>query len=110
MAAKGGHGGRLLMAAAALLLAGCDWLQPFEQVCERRLGETSIAVTAAPITERIDLGKSVAELTSMGAPVAGRQVLGLTQTQLKWGVSYGSRGITRQFGGRHCMRPSIEVK
>lgn len=103
-------GERLAVIALALLLGGCDWLQPFEQVCERRLGETSVTVAAAPIGERIDLSKSVAELTSLGAPIAGRQVLGLTQTQLKWGVSYSSRGITQQFGGRHCMRPAMEVK
>ena len=96
--------------AAAPWLSGCERLQPFEAVCQRRLGETSIAVTTTPISERVDLSKSVNELTALGAPVAGRQVLGLTQTQLRWGVSYTSRGITQQFGGRHCMRPAIEVK
>ena len=34
--------------AAAALLGACDWLQPFEQVCERKLGETSITVTPGP--------------------------------------------------------------
>lgn len=96
--------------AAAALLGGCDWLQPFEQVCERKLGETSITVTSEPINERVDLGKSSAELTAMGAAVAGRHVLGLAQTQLKWGVSISSRGLTHRLGGQHCMRPTIEVK
>lgn len=96
--------------AAAALLSGCEWLQPFEQVCERKLGETAITVTPAPINERVDLSRSSAELTAMGAATAGHQVLGLAQTQLKWGVSYSSRGLTRRLGGRHCMRPDIEVK
>src|SRR4051812_32686692 len=97
-------------ASASLALAGCEWVQPFEQICEKRLAPTSIRVSTAPINERVDLSKSVNELTALGVPMAGRQVLGLTQTQLRWGVSYTSRGLTRPLTGRHCMRPAIELK
>ena len=100
----------VLTAALAVLLSGCEWLRPFEEVCENRLGPTIIDVVATPISHGVDLGKSTAELTAMGAPSTGRQVLGLTQTSLKWSASYGSRGLTRRPGSRHCMRPAISVK
>lgn len=36
----------MVPALAALLLAGCDYLRPFEQVCEQRLGPASVRVAA----------------------------------------------------------------
>jgi len=92
------------------LLAGCDWVRPFEQVCEARLGPTQIEVEAAPIHVSTDFSRSQAELTALGATLAGRTVLGLTQTNIKWAVSVGGNGITRRFSGAHCLRPAVKVK
>ena len=97
-------------ALAALLLGGCDLLQPFELTCERKLGAASIEVEAAPITWATDFTKSTEDLTTMGAASSGRRVLGLTQTNLKWSASLNSNGITRSLDGRHCLRPSIKVR
>lgn len=94
----------------AALLAGCDWTQSFEVACEQRLPATAIRVGTASGEPQLDFTRSASDLTAMGAASAGRQVLGLTQTQLRWSVAFGSSGMTRRFGGRHCMRPDIEVK
>ena len=101
---------RTALAAIALALAGCEYLQPFEQQCEKRLPQVQISVEAAPVSYQTDFTRSSAQLTTMGAASAGRLVLGLTQTQLKSSVSLGSSGLTRRFGGRHCMRPSVSVR
>ena len=96
--------------AALALLAGCDWVRPFEQVCEQRLGPTQIEVKAAPITVTTDFTRSASELTALGAAVTGRSVLGLTQTNIKWNVSLDGNGITRRFSGAHCLRPAVRVR
>jgi hypothetical protein len=100
----------MLLAAVALLVAGCDYFRPIEQVCEKRLAPAEIRVTAAPIEYRTDLTKSTEQLTSMGAASAGGRILGLTQTNMKSSVSFGSNGITHRISGKHCMRPIINVK
>lgn len=99
-----------MAAATVLVTAGCDYLRPFEQVCEKRLAPADITVEAVPVSYKTDFSRSSAELTAMGAATAGRMTLGLTQTSLKSSVSLGSRGITRQFTGRHCMRASVQVR
>ncbi len=98
------------LAAAALLLAGCDYFRPFEEVCAQRLGPTRIEVETVPVTYTTDFTKSTAELSRMGAASTGRRVLGLTQTNLKWSASLSSQGITQRLGGQHCLRPSIKVR
>ena len=105
------HRWKYLAALTVVLpLQSCDWFQPFEHLCEQRLAATSIDIEAAPINVDTDFTKSSAELTAMGAASTGRQVLGLTQTNLKWAVSFSGNGITRRTSGRHCMRPAIKVR
>ena len=102
--------GAALALAAAIALCGCDYLQPFEQICEARLGPTRIDVETAPVSYVTDYTKSTQELSAMGAASTGRRVLGLTQTNLKWSASLGGNGLTRRLGGRHCLRPDIQVR
>lgn len=104
------HWKYLAALAMATPLHGCDWFRPFEQLCEQKLAATSVEVATAPINVATDFTRSSAELTTMGAASAGRQVLGLTQTNLKWAVSFSANGITRRASGRHCMRPTIKIK
>lgn len=99
-----------MIAAAVLASAGCDYLRPFEQVCEKRLAPAEITVEAVPVNYKTDFSLSSAELAAKGAATAGRLTLGLTQTSLNSSVSLGSRGITRRFTGRHCMRASVRVR
>ncbi|MBM3347957.1 MAG: hypothetical protein FJY55_15920 [Betaproteobacteria bacterium] len=98
------------LAAAALLLGGCDFFRPFEEICAQRLGPTRIEVETAPITYTTDFSKSTQELSRRGAASTGRRVLGLTLTNLKWSASLGSQGIMQRIGGQHCLRPSIKVR
>ena len=100
----------LAILAMTLTLHGCDWFQPFEQLCEQKLAATSVEVAIAPINVATDFTRSSAELTTMGAASAGRMVLGLTQTNLKWAVSFSGNGLTRRASGKHCMRPTIKVR
>jgi hypothetical protein len=113
----GSHAARAGTAAAiavamtmTMTMAGCDYLKPFEQLCEKRLPQAQISVEAAPVSYQSDYSRSTAELTTMGAASAGRMVLGLTQTRLNSSVKLGSSGLTQRFGGRHCMRPSVSVR
>lgn len=99
-----------LAAAAALALGGCDYLRPFEQVCEKKLAPVEITVQAVPVSYRTDFSLSSQQLTAIGAASAGRLTLGLTQTNLKSSVSLGAKGITQRFTGRHCMRASVHVR
>ncbi|MBI4294015.1 MAG: hypothetical protein HY661_21270 [Betaproteobacteria bacterium] len=99
-----------LAAVAALALGGCDYLRPFEQLCERKLAPAEITVEAVPVSYRTDFSLSSRQLTAMGAASAGRLTLGLTQTNLKSSVSLGGKGITHRFTGRHCMRASVHVR
>ena len=99
-----------MVAAAAFAIGGCDYLRPFEQVCEKKLAPAEITVEAAPVSYRTDFSLSSEQLTAMGAASAGRLTLGLTQTNLKSSVSLGGNGITQRFTGRHCMRASVHVR
>lgn len=108
--ASAGRMAAITALAALVLLAGCDWVRPFEQVCEQRLGPTQVEVEAAPIQVSTNFTRSAAELTALGAAVAGRTVLGLTQTNIKWHVQLGGNGITRRFSGAHCLRPAVKVR
>jgi hypothetical protein len=100
----------LLPAACAVLLAGCDYFRPIEQVCEKRLTPTEIRVNTAPVEYQTDLTGSADQLTRMGAASAGSLVLGLTHTNMKSSVTFGSNGLTHRVSGKHCLRPVIEVK
>lgn len=102
--------GAALLAAVCALLVGCDQIRPFEELCEERLGPTRIEVEAAPIQVTMDFSRSRSQLTAAGAPSAGRTVLGLTETQIKWSVSLGGNALTRRIGGRHCLRPDVKVR
>jgi hypothetical protein len=95
---------------AALLLGGCDYVRPFEQVCERRLGPAEISVEVEPVRFDTDFSQSSAQLTSRGAQAAGRIVLGLTETQLKSAISFAGNGVVKPLSGRYCMRPAVKVK
>lgn len=99
-----------LAAVAALAIGGCDYLRPFEQVCEKKLAPAEITVEAVPVSYRTDFTRSSEQLSAMGAASAGRLTLGLTQTELKSSVSLGANGITQRFTGRHCMRASVRVR
>lgn len=100
----------LTAALLACLLAACDYVRPFEQVCEARLGPGSVAVEAAPVRYETDFGQSSAQLTSRGAHAAGHIVLGLTETQLKGKVSFDGNGVVKPLSGRYCVRPVVSVK
>ncbi len=103
-----------LIAALSLgsfaLLGGCDQIRPFEELCEQKLGPTRVEIEAAPIEVTTDFTRSRAQLTAAGAPSAGRTVLGLTETKIKWSVSLGGNAMTRRIGGRHCLRPDVKVR
>lgn len=99
-----------LLASGVIALGGCDQIRPFEELCEQKLGPTRIEVEAAPIEVTTDFSRSRAQLTAAGAPSAGRSVLGLTETQIKWSVSMGGNAMTRRIGGRHCLRPDVKVR
>jgi len=102
---------RLLLALClAPALAGCDLVRPFEQVCEARLGPTSVTVEAAPVRFDTDFSQTSSQLTARGAHAAGHVVLGLTETRLKSSVSFGGNGVVKPITGRYCMRPSVLVK
>lgn len=99
-----------LLAAGVIALGGCDQIRPFEELCAERLGPSRIEVEAAPIQVVTDFSRSRAQLTAAGAPSAGRSVLGLTETQIKWSVSMGGNALSRRIGGRHCLRPDVKVR
>ncbi len=99
-----------LLAASAIALGGCDQIRPFEELCEERLAPARIEVEAAPIEVTTDFSRSREQLTAAGAPSAGRTVLGLTETQIKWSVAMGGNALTRRIGGRHCLRPDVKVR
>lgn len=100
----------LLIVTTALPLAACDFVRPFEEVCERKLGPASISVEVAPVQYETDFSQSSAQLTSRGAHAAGRIVLGLTETQLKSAISFSGNGVVKPITGRYCMRPAVTVK
>lgn len=105
----------LLLSLTVLpLLGSCDYFRPLEQICEKRLGPTTVKVEAVPVAFQTDLSLSTEQLTAKGASSVdlrgGRMVLGLTATTLKTSVTFGTNGITQRFGGRHCMRPSVNVR
>lgn len=95
--------------ACLALLAGCDALRPFEQVCEARLAAASFRVQAAPMQHELDLTQSAAQLGARGAAVAGRLVLGITSAQMKSTVSAAGNALTAPFSRRYCVRPQVEV-
>lgn len=96
--------------AAMLALGGCDALEPFEGVCEKRLAPTSVEVVTKPVSYVYDFSKSTGELTTRGAHRAGTVVLGLVETEIRTEASVGLNGIKKTFGGRYCMRPKLAVK
>ncbi len=98
-----------LALSAALLLAGCDQLRPFEQVCEKRLGPGSISVTAPATDLRYDFTQSAASLTSRHDQTPGHIVQGLAEINLKTIVLVGGSGIVKPMSGRYCTRPEVQV-
>ncbi|HEX4328446.1 MAG TPA: hypothetical protein VH105_16610, partial [Burkholderiales bacterium] len=100
----------LLILTIVLPLAACDFVRPFEEVCERKLGPASISVEVAPVQFETDFSQSSAQLTARGAHAAGRIVLGLTETQLKSAISFSGNGVVKPITGRYCMRPAVAVK
>lgn len=95
---------------AALAVAGCDALRPFEAVCEKRLPPTRVEVLAAPVGYTTDLSLAAAELSGKGAHTFGRTLMGLTLAELKSTVEYGGSGIADRGGQRVCMRPAVKVR
>lgn len=95
---------------AAVLLTGCDYLRPFEQVCEQRLGPVSIRVDA-PATQHVhDYTQSTSNLTARGTHAgAGRRVEGLTEVNLISRIAIGGNGVVKPFSGRYCTRPDVQV-
>src|SRR5882724_1196461 len=91
-------------------LGSCDLVRPFEQVCESRLGPTSVTVEAAPVRFDTDFSQTSSQLTARGAHAAGHIVLGLTETRLKSSISFGGNGVVKPVTGRYCMRPAVLVK
>lgn len=92
------------------MLGSCDLVRPFEQVCEARLGPTSVVVETSPVRFDTDFSQSSSQLTARGAHAAGHIVLGLTETRLKSSVSFGGNGVVKPVTGRYCMRPAVLVK
>ena len=99
----------MVPALAALMLAGCDYLRPFEQVCEQRLGPARVRVAASPTQLRQDFTQSSAALTARGAQSTGRLVLGVTEANLKSSVTFGGNGVVKPLSGRYCTRPAVNV-
>ena len=99
-----------LLITLSCLLASCDLVRPFEQVCERKLGPTEVTVEVAPVRFDTDFSQSSSQLTSRGNHAVGRIVLGLTETRLKSAISFGGNGVVKPITGRYCMRPAVNVK
>lgn len=95
---------------ALALLGGCDYLRPFEQVCETRLKPAEIAVEAAPTGHITDFSMSSAQLSARGADMAGRTVLGLIETKLSSSLAMSANGVVKPLSGRYCMRPSLQLR
>ena len=95
---------------ATLLTSGCDYLRPFEQVCEKRLGPVSIRVEA-PATQQVhDYTQPAGTLSARGIHAgAGRHVEGLTEVNLISRISIGGNGVVKPFSGRYCTRPNVQV-
>ena len=103
--------GKLGVLALAALLAGCDYVRPFEQVCAKRLGPAGVRVDAPRTQQRHDFSQSASALTARGthnAP-AGRRVEGLTEIHLTHRISIGGSGMVKPFSGRYCTRPDVHV-
>ncbi len=96
--------------AAAALLSGCDYLRPFDQVCEARLKPAQIKVAAEPVGHATDFSLSSAQLSQRGVESAGRMVLGLIETKLSSSLSASANGVVKPLSGRYCMRPSLQVR
>jgi hypothetical protein len=100
----------LLALCTAASLAGCDAVRPFEAVCQRRLGPTSVRVTTTPVSYTTDFSRSIDDLTARGAHSAGTIILGLVETQVRSEAKFGLNGIKQNFRDRYCMRPSVEIR
>jgi len=100
----------LFALGAAVLLAGCDAARPFESVCERRLGPTTVRVVTTPVSYTTDFSRSIDDLTARGAHSAGTIVLGLVETQVRSEAKVGLNGVKQHFRDRYCMRPSVEMR
>lgn len=78
----------MLWAAAGM--TGCDYLRPFEQVCEQRLGPVSIRVEAPATQQLHDYTLSASALTARGTHAdTGRRVEGLTEVNLVSRIAIG---------------------
>jgi hypothetical protein len=99
----------IVLAAALLGAAACDYTRPFEDTCVARLKATELRVVAEPIIYTTDYSLSGADLTLNADPGAGRVVHGLTRTNLRSSVVLRGTGVTHPVTHRHCLRPNIEV-
>ena len=100
---------RLIIAALALPLGGCDYFSSFESVCETRLPPAKVEVVAEDIEFKPDFTRSIEELGAKGAATVGRIVLGLVETKLTGAVEFTAPGIVKPLSGRYCMRPSLRL-
>lgn len=91
------------------VLAGCDLVRPFDQVCERNLRPASFSVVVAPVQHELDLSQSAAQLSARGAASSGRLVLGITDGNMKSTVVAAGNAITSPISRRYCVRPQVEV-
>ena len=91
------------------VLAGCDLVRPFDQICERNLRPASFGVVAAPMQHELDLSQSAAQLSARGAASSGRLVLGITNGSMKSTVTATGNAITSPLSRRYCVRPQVEV-
>ena len=104
------HASCAALLCAALLISGCDYLRPFEQLCEQRLGPVSIRVDA-PATQQVhDYTQTASALTARGThAAAGRRVEGLTEVNLVSRIAIGGKGVVKPFSGRYCTRPDVQI-
>jgi hypothetical protein len=102
--------GLFVLCSCVLLLGACDYVQPIEQVCAKKLGPTELRVTAAPVEYTTDHTRPGDELTRMGAPGGGRVIMGLTKTTMRSSIKIGGRGLTNPVTRKHCMRPVVDVE
>ena len=91
------------------VLAGCDLVRPFDQICERNLRPASFGVVVAPMRHELDLSQSAAQLSARGAASSGRLVLGITNGSMKSTVAAAGNAITSPLSRRYCVRPQVEV-
>lgn len=110
MAPTKGFRSILVLLATACAVSACDYVRPFEQVCEKRLGPVSIQVEAPPTRQQFDFTQSAGALTARGMhAAAGRRVEGLTEANLTSRIALGGNGLVKPLSGRYCVRPEVSV-